>query len=131
METIPVQTLITIFVIASALILALAAAVALDRNHEAWKEGYEHALDVHRLIPVPRDEANLASAPRRYAQNRGPSWKEGYRSCLKAHGLPMTERDSEEMRSDPYTSMDNAARIADSVNSAAASVNNRNRFGRY
>lgn len=131
METIPVQTLITIFVIASALILALAASIALDRNREAWKEGYEHALDVHRLIPSPRDDANIASAPRRYTQNRGPSWKDGYKSCLKAHGLPMTERDSQEMWNDPYTSMDNAARIANGVNSAAASVNNRNRFGRY
>lgn len=109
METIPVQTLITIVVIASVLILALAASIALDRNREAWKEGYEHALDVHRLIPSPRDEANIASAPRRYAQKRGPSWRDGYRSCLKAHGLPMTERDSQEMRSDPYASMDDAA----------------------
>ncbi|MGE8587225.1 hypothetical protein [Bifidobacterium catenulatum] len=68
METIPVQTLITIFVIASVLIIALAASINLDRNREAWKEGYEHALDVHRLIPSPRD--GRTSLPRHAGTRR-------------------------------------------------------------
>lgn len=63
METIPVQTLITIVVIASVLILALAASIALDRNREAWKEGYRSCLKAHGLPMTERDLQEMRSDP--------------------------------------------------------------------
>lgn len=83
--------------------------VNVARNKNAYREGYQWALDVHQLTADRVDERLLQTSVRTVTPKAAPIWVRGYRDALKAHDLPLSERDTTEIHNNPYL-LDDAVR---------------------